>query len=161
MRYFLLFLFFSSTLIACNKEALQHDADIQLIKNYITDNNLAAIEETQANFFYDIYHDGGNSIAVVRDKGLFIDVKFKAYLLDGTVIQDTGNNITRIKLDNAIYGWQLAIPKMRIKDKMLLLLPSRLAYGEDGNSNVSSNSTIPPNSVLVFDIELIDVFPHF
>ena len=58
-------------------------------------------------------------------------------------------------MDKAIFGWQLALELMHLNDTMLLLLPSRLAYGETGTVDV------PPNSVMRFDIELIDIFPHF
>ena len=75
--------------------------------------------------------------------------------MDGTVIHNTNNNTEIIDLDNTIYGWQLAMPRMNIKDKMHLYLPSRLAYGEEGSGNV------PANAVMIFEIELIDIFPHF
>ncbi|MFT5647959.1 MAG: FKBP-type peptidyl-prolyl cis-trans isomerase, partial [Aureispira sp.] len=84
-----------------------------------------------------------------------VEVKYKAYLLDGTIVYDTNGLSIKRALDESIYGWQVALPKMTLNEKMLLFLPSRIAYGEEGRDNV------PPNSVLVFDLELIEVFPHF
>lgn len=154
MRYFL-FIFCCLTIFSCRKEIIQHEKDIQLIKEYLSSNNINAVEDQTSNLFYTIYSDSGDSLAATRNNGLIIEVKYKAYLLDGTTVYDTGSSSTRVALDGSIYGWQLAIPKMDIKDKMLLFLPSRLAYGEEGHDD------IPPNAVVIFDIELIDIFPHF
>jgi FKBP-type peptidyl-prolyl cis-trans isomerase len=42
---------------------------------------------------------------------------------------------------------------MKVGDKWRLFIPSDLAYGEGG----TPDGSIPPNSVLIFDIELLDV----
>ncbi|BDS11875.1 FKBP-type peptidyl-prolyl cis-trans isomerase [Aureispira anguillae] len=152
MRYLILF-FCVFSLFACQEQNQQHDLDIQLIKGYIATHNIPAIEDNEENYFYDLYFESGDSIAPILGKGLDIEVSYKAYLLDGTVVSDVSNYI--VELDDVIYGWKLAIPKMNINDKMRLLLPSRLAYGSEGQGG------IPANSVVIFDIELVDIFPHF
>ncbi|WMX17338.1 MULTISPECIES: FKBP-type peptidyl-prolyl cis-trans isomerase [unclassified Aureispira] len=154
MRY-LIFLCFVLSMLSCQKEAIQHDNDIQLIKDYLLANNINATEDKQSNLFYHIYVESGDSVAPIRDNDIVVEVKYKAYLLDGTSVYNTNNLSERVDLDKSIYGWQLALPHMDINDKMLLFLPSRLAYGEEGHGK------IPPNSVVIFDIELIEVFPHF
>lgn len=54
-------------------------------------------------------------------------------------------------LDNLIQGWQEGIPGMKIGGQRRLFIPAELAYGEAG-----SGDSIPPNSDLIFDIELFD-----
>jgi peptidylprolyl isomerase len=73
---------------------------------------------------------------------------------DGTVFQsskDTGQPITSA-LDGVIKGWQEGIPGMKVGGKRRLIIPAALAYGEQ-----SPAPNIPPNSDLVFDIELLDL----
>ncbi|MCA9330698.1 FKBP-type peptidyl-prolyl cis-trans isomerase, partial [Candidatus Saccharibacteria bacterium] len=73
---------------------------------------------------------------------------------DGTIFQsskDTGQPIS-FSLDGVIKGWTQGVPGMKVGGTRRLLIPSALAYGEAG-----SGSSIPPNSDLVFDIELISV----
>ncbi|MCH2021365.1 MAG: FKBP-type peptidyl-prolyl cis-trans isomerase [Saprospiraceae bacterium] len=150
------FLFFCCfTFIACQKEALQHETDIQLIKQYLIDSNITAIENTEANFFYQLKCDSSETISPVRNSKLKLKLKYKAFLLDGTLLHDSNGIEEIIEMDETIFGWQLALELMHRNDTMLLLLPSRLAYGETGTADV------PPNSVMRFDIELIDIFPHF
>lgn len=55
-------------------------------------------------------------------------------------------------LDQVISGWTQGVPGMRIGGTRRLIIPSEMAYG---SRRAASN--IPPNSDLVFDIELIDI----
>ena len=52
-------------------------------------------------------------------------------------------------LDNLIQGWQEGIPGMQVGGKRRLFIPAELGYGASG-----SGSSIPPNTDLIFDIEL-------
>lgn len=73
---------------------------------------------------------------------------------DGTIFQsskDTGQPFTS-SLSGVIKGWQEGIPGMKEGGKRRLVIPAALAYGEQ-----SPSPNIPPNSDLVFDIELISV----
>ena len=51
-----------------------------------------------------------------------------------------------------IPGWDEGIQLLQVGDKARMVIPSHLAYGERGAGGV-----IPPNAVLIFDVELMDV----
>ncbi len=65
---------------------------------------------------------------------------------------DRGEPVT-LSLEGVIVGWQEGIPGMKVGGKRRLIIPSALGYGPTGNYG------IPPNSDLVFEIELFAVNP--
>lgn len=52
-----------------------------------------------------------------------------------------------------IKGWEQGVAGMKVGGKRTLVIPPELAYGPAG----AGNGMIPPNSYLIFDIELLDV----
>jgi FKBP-type peptidyl-prolyl cis-trans isomerase FklB len=55
-------------------------------------------------------------------------------------------------VNGVIAGWTEVLQLMKEGDKWQVYIPPKLAYGETG-----AGGKIGPNSVLVFDIELIDI----
>ncbi len=64
---------------------------------------------------------------------------------------DFGNPIT-FGLNQVIKGWTQGVPGMKVGGMRRLIIPSELAYG-----SARAASNIPPNSDLVFDIELMEL----
>ncbi|MDB5165662.1 MAG: putative peptidyl-prolyl cis-trans isomerase [Candidatus Saccharibacteria bacterium] len=73
---------------------------------------------------------------------------------DGTIFQsshDTGDPVT-FGLHQVIPGWTQGVPGMKVGGTHRLIIPSNMAYGP-----VRAAANIPPNSDLVFDIELVAI----
>jgi FKBP-type peptidyl-prolyl cis-trans isomerase len=74
-----------------------------------------------------------------------------ALCVDGTIFQsshDFGRPIT-FGLNQVIAGWTQGVPGMKVGGTRRLIIPSAQAYG-----SARAAANIPPNSDLVFDIEL-------
>jgi FKBP-type peptidyl-prolyl cis-trans isomerase FklB len=79
---------------------------------------------------------------------------YKGVLTDGTEFDSSSahGGPATFSVNGVIKGWTEALQKMKVGDKWQLVVPSELAYGERGMGDA-----IGPNSVLVFDIELVNV----
>ncbi len=77
-----------------------------------------------------------------------------ALVKDGTIFQsshDFGDPVT-FGLSQVIQGWTQGVPGMKVGGVRRLVIPSQMAYG-----SVRAAANIPPNSDLVFDIELVAI----
>jgi len=84
-----------------------------------------------------------------------VTVHYRGSLMDGTVFDESysrGEPIT-YPANGFIKGWTEALQLMKEGDKWMLYIPSDLAYGEAG----APQAKIGPNSVLIFEIELLKV----
>ncbi|HVX85467.1 MAG TPA: FKBP-type peptidyl-prolyl cis-trans isomerase [Phycisphaerae bacterium] len=81
-----------------------------------------------------------------------VAVNYKGSLITGQVFDQSHGEPVPLEVDHVIPGWTEALQMMHEGDKWTLYIPAKLAYGED-----SPTPAIPPNSVLVFDVELVSV----
>lgn len=87
----------------------------------------------------------------VHYKGRLIDGKF----FDGSYTGETPTKRDKpaeFPLNGVIKGFKEALTHMKVGDRWTVYLPSELAYGERG-----SPPTIAPHSVLIFDLELVEI----
>lgn len=134
---------------SCKKaEINQPELDDQLIKGYLFSFNLNATKDP-SGLYYIMTVDGTGASPTLNST---VEVKYKGYLMDGTVFDQTAAGKTfSSPLSGLIKGWQIGIPLMKKGGKITLAIPSALGYGSQ------AIGPIPANSVLLFDIELIDV----
>jgi FKBP-type peptidyl-prolyl cis-trans isomerase FklB len=97
---------------------------------------------------YLVITNGTGPIPGPNDK---VTVNYSGTLIDGTEFDSSYKRGKPIDfpVGQVIHGWTEALEKMPVGSKWKLFIPSELAYGERGNRG------IPPNSVLIFQVELL------
>jgi len=84
-----------------------------------------------------------------------VTVHYRGTLLDGTEFDSSRrrNQPANFRVNALIRGWSEALQRMKAGAKWQLFIPAKLAYGER-----ATTSGVPPNSVLVFEVELLKVY---
>ena len=81
-----------------------------------------------------------------------VKIAYKGSTIEGEVFDES--EVSEFLLSQLIEGWQIALPKMTVGSKWVIYLPYEVAYGKRG-----SLPSIKPYSVLIFEIELLDILP--
>ena len=103
----------------------------------------------EAGMFYQTLKEGTGRLVKVTDT---LTVHYRGSLYsDGSVFDETTNKPATFPLERLIKGWQIGLLHCKVGGKMRLYLPSGSAYGIRTRS-----AEIPPNSILVFDVEVLD-----
>ena len=125
--------------------------DKKIIEDYLLANNLTA-QSTPSGLHYIIEKPGGAYHATIHSQ---VSALYKGYLVNGNVFDQTtlsNNNPATFQLADVIQGWQQGIPLVGVGGKLKLFVPSALGYKS------AEKLTIPANSVLIFDIEIVDIY---
>jgi len=83
-----------------------------------------------------------------------VTVHYRGTFVDGTEFADSHKRSAPVTLqvNSVIPGWKEALQRMKEGSKWQLFVPSKLAYGEQG-----AGAEIPPDTTLIFEVELISV----
>lgn len=135
----------------------QQKVDDQKLQEYIQQNNLQNVQKTESGVYYTVNEPGKGPQASAGDQ---VSVHYKLSHLDGKELESSRNNPMAngepfkftLGQGQVIKGWDEAIQKLQEGSKATLLIPSTLAYGEQDRG-----PDMPANSILRFDVELVDV----
>lgn len=146
LRFFLMALVVMMSIVACDNQRCDADDQELRIQDYIQANNLVT-QKTASGIHYIIEEEGSQIRPIETSE---VTVRYKGYLTDGTVFDETESGIDFF-LNSVIAGWTEGIQLFKKGGKGILIIPCNLGYGEQNRRN------IPPASVLIFEIELLDV----
>ena len=121
-------------------------SEIAILQSYINATYPAAIQHS-SGLFYEIISPGAGATPGVCSN---VTVKYSGYLTNGTKFDENLTGLT-FTLGQLILGWQKGLPLIQKGGSINLYIPPSLGYG------ASQVGTIPPNSILVFVIQLVDV----
>ena len=137
----------------------------KIIQDYIKEKGLTA-EKTESGLYYVIEEEGTGEPVT---PGTTMHVNYAGYLLDGTLFDTSIEALAKehnvfsegrpyeplpvtVGMGQVIPGWDEGLLLLKKGSKGKFLIPSPLAYGENG-----AGAMIPANSVLVFDVNVADV----
>lgn len=125
----------------------------QTIEAYLDAKTLTGFQQTENGIYYRIDEQGsGDAHPVLTD---VLEVHYEGSLLNDTIFDSSirRGEPAQFQLSRVIPGWQQAIPLLKKGGKGTFIIPSGLAYGSRG-----AGASIPPNSVLRFDVSLLDFY---
>ena len=126
-------------------------ADEITIKKYLADNMITTAQKQPSGLYYVPVVTDASALRATAGKTVY--VRYVGKYLDGRVFDSSGSAPFSFVLGRGrvIPGWDEGIALMHKGDKAKLLIPSALAYGSSGAGS------IPPNTVLYFDVELTEI----
>jgi FKBP-type peptidyl-prolyl cis-trans isomerase FkpA len=125
----------------------QEGTDANIIAEYAKKNKLTGLQKTESGLNYVISNPGTGAQPVAGDS---VTVKYTGKLSSGKVFESNVYTL-QVGVGQVIPGWDEGLLKFKQGGKGTLLIPSKLGYGD------RAQSTIPANSVLVFDVEILSV----
>jgi len=126
----------------------QANDEIQVMNNAIASGKTDA-GKTHEGLYYTILKEGTGRQVQLTDT---VTIFYKGYLFsDGTIFDQTKDKPATFPLKRLIRGWQVGMPLCKVGGKIKLVIPSGLGY-----SVRTRAAKIPPNSILVFEIEVLD-----
>lgn len=109
------------------------------------------VKVTESGLQYKVLREGTGKSPTPADG---VRVHYRGTLIDGTEFDSSyaRNQPAEFGVGQVIAGWTEALQLMKEGSKFQFFIPANLAYGERG-----SPPTIGPNSVLIFEVELLEV----
>lgn len=112
------------------------------------------VKVTKSGLQYIVIKEGDGAVPTTDST---VSTHYRGTLIDGTMFDSSyageapvaGEEPVSFGVTQVIKGWTEALQLMKVGSKYRLFIPSELAYGEQGPASIG------PNSVLIFDIELI------
>ncbi len=137
-------------LLAANKEK-ERKAELQKSLNQEIKNRWPQAITTDSGLKYVVLQEGSGDALPVMGKD--VTVHYTGTLMDGRVFDSSVQRGTpaTFAVGQVIEGWNEALVTMKKGEKRTLIIPPELGYGVQGYPGV-----IPPNSTLIFDVELLD-----
>lgn len=130
-------------------QAAQSQMNLTAASEFLVQNlRKEGVKSTPSGLQYEVITEKEGPTAKALSR---VVVNYKGMLLDGTVFDESRENPAEFGLQQVIPGWTEGLQLMSVGDKYRLFLHPDLAYG------AGSVGKIPPNSLLIFEVELLDI----
>ncbi|MDZ4679371.1 MAG: FKBP-type peptidyl-prolyl cis-trans isomerase [Saprospiraceae bacterium] len=132
----------------------QSKVDQNIIVNYAMENFLD-IQKTPSGLYYQILAEGQGNLLHLGDHLL---VHYHGTFHNGVSFDSSYSRNKPIEcyIGKMIPGWNEGLQLTRLGGKIRLFIPSELGYGTSGLKN-GDKTIVPPNAVLVFEVEVLEM----
>ena len=136
-----------------NKQQEQSKENLKLAEEFLEKNKISDpdIKETPTGLQYRVVREGTGRSPTSMDQ---VQVHYEGRLLDDTVFDSSyeKDEPAVCRLNRVIKGWTEGLQLMKADAEFEFFIHPKLGYGQRGNQN------IPPNSALIFKVELLKIF---
>lgn len=132
------------------KDIIAPLSEQQVIADYLAANNIVATKHT-SGLYYQIWQQGAGDRP---NNCSSIVINYTGQLENGNKF-DEGRNVA-FTLGRLIEGWKKGLPLIQKGGKIKLYIPPTLGYGSTDIKDNNGAVVIPANSMLIFDISLLD-----
>ncbi len=117
------------------------------IEAYMKKNNLD-LQRSESGLYYKIEEEGEGDYIKYKN---IVTFKYKGRLLNGEVFDDQMEEPVTFQVSQLIAAWKEILLEMKNGGKAFLITPPQLAYGDRDLDD------IPPHSILIFELEVVEV----
>ncbi len=129
----------------------------EIVRKFLDENaKQKGVQQTKSGMQYQVLREGSGEKPTTQST---VSTHYRGKLINGKVFDESYKGVAPVETDRpvsfgvtqVISGWTEALQLMKVGAKYRLFIPPELAYGDRGQSS------IPPNSLLIFDIELVSI----
>jgi len=122
------------------------------VESYLSANGITTAQKHSAGFYYAIINPGAGAKPNLCS---IINVAYTGTLTSGAVFDQ--QQALSFQLGSLIEGWRKGLPLIQKGGTIMLYLPPSLGYGNADVKNSQGVVVVPANSILIFEVNLLDV----
>lgn len=132
------------------------DSFLRDVETYLEQNKKREdVKETDSGLQYRVIEESEGDSPELSDG---VRVRYKGSLTNGFIFdQTTGDNTTTFGVNGVIPGFTEGLLLMTEGSKYEFFIPPSLAYGDNPPRDVNENLVVPPNAILMFEVELVEI----
>lgn len=125
--------------------------EVTQIEEYLAANNITTAVKHSSGMYYEILQAGSNGKPGLCSS---VQINYVGKLTNGNTFDSNSN--AQFTLGVLIEGWKKGLPLIQKAGRIKLYIPPTLGYGSKDITDRDNNIIIPGNSMLIFDITLIN-----
>jgi len=128
--------------------------EVTQLETYLANAGITTAIKHCSGMYYQIKSAGSGAMPTACS---YVTVNYKGSLTNGNVFDQTTTTPASFPLATLIESWRKAMPLVQKGGSITMYIPPTLGYGYADQKDANGNIVIPSGSILIFDVQLIDV----